>query len=218
MSETVGNVAGRASDRRLLALFLDVAERAALTALYLALAERLVTNYAHSHNIADLLVLASETLVVVLAFIRRTPIDITFRLQDWGLALGGSALPLLLAPASVHALGPAWIGWCLQMVALLGQLASKSFLFRNFGVAPALRGVARRGPYAIVRHPMYASYVFGMSGFFFAFPTAWNAALIVLWIAATIYRILAEERVLMQSPDYRAYAQRVRWRLLPGVY
>lgn len=210
MSETTGNGAARPGDRRALALFLDLAERAALTALYLALVERLVSNYVHSHNLADLLVLASETLVVVLAFIRRTPQDITFRLQDWALALGGSALPLLLAPAAVHALGPAWIGLSLQMFALLAQLACKSFLFRNFGVAPALRGVAMHGPYAIVRHPMYASYVFGMAGFVYAFPTAWNAALVALWIAATTYRVLAEERVLMQSADYRAYAQRDR--------
>jgi protein-S-isoprenylcysteine O-methyltransferase Ste14 len=199
-------------------LFLDVGERAALTALYLALVERLVSNYAHSHNLADLLTLASETLVVLLAFIRRTPQDISFRLQDWGLALGGSALPLFLAPATVQPLGPLWIGWSLQLFALLAQLACKSFLFRNFGVAPALRGVAVRGPYAIVRHPMYASYVFGMAGFVYAFPTWWNAGLVALWIVAQLYRIHAEERVLNQSPDYRAYAARVRWRLVPGLY
>jgi protein-S-isoprenylcysteine O-methyltransferase Ste14 len=201
-----------------LALGLDVFERLALTALYLSLVNRLVTNYAHSHNIADLLVLASETLVVVLVFIRRTPQEITFRLQDWALALGGSALPLLLAPAWVHALGPHWIGWSLQMFALGAQLVCKSFLFRNFGVAPALRGVAAHGPYAIVRHPMYGSYVFGMAGFFYAFPTWWNAGLLALWVVAQLYRIHAEERVLNQSPDYRAYAQRVRWRLIPGIY
>lgn len=217
MSETTNTIAA-ANERRLLMLFLDIAERAALTALYLALVERLVANYAHSHNIADLLILASETLVVVLAFIRRTPQDITFRLQDWALALGGSALPLLLAPAAVQAVGPHWIGWSLQFFALLAQLACKTFLFRNFGVAPALRGVAVRGPYAIVRHPMYASYVFGMLGFVYAFPTWWNAGLVALWVIAQLYRINAEERVLTQSPDYRAYASRVRWRLVPGIY
>lgn len=218
MIETVNTAAAAPNDRRSLTLFLDIGERVALTALYLSLVERLIANYAHSHNIADLLILASETLVVVLAFIRRTPQDITFRLQDWALALGGSALPLLLAPAAVQALGPHWIGWSLQFFALLAQLACKTFLFRNFGVAPALRGVAVRGPYAIVRHPMYASYVFGMIGFVYAFPTAWNAALVALWVIAQIYRIHAEERVLNQSPDYRAYAARVRWRLIPGVY
>lgn len=217
MSETNTAIAAP-SDRRLIALFLDIGERAALTALYLALVERLVANYTHSHNISDLLILTSETLVVVLAFIRRAPRDITFRLQDWALALGGSALPLLLAPAAVHALGPYWIGWSLQFFALLAQLACKSFLFRNFGVAPALRGVAVHGPYAIVRHPMYASYVFGMIGFVYAFPTWWNASLVALWVIAQLYRMQAEERVLTQSPDYRAYAAHVRWRLVPGLY
>ena len=218
MSETTTILAAAPSGRRTLALALDIGERVALTALYLSLVERLVANYAHSRNIADLLILATETLVVVLAFIRRTPRDITFRPQDWGLALGASALPLLLAPASVHALGPQWIGWSLQMIALIGALAAKGFLFRNFGVAPALRGVAVPGPYAIVRHPMYASYVFGMIGFVYAFPTWWNASLVALWMVAQLYRIHAEERVLNQSQDYRAYATRVRWRLIPGLY
>lgn len=207
-----------ARNRKRLALALDVGERIALTALYLSLVERLIGNYLHTHNAADLLVLASETFVVVLAFIRRAPQEITFRLQDWALALAASALPLMLSPAHVSALGPAWIGLTLQSVALAGQLFSKTFLFRNFGVAPALRGVAVHGPYAFVRHPMYASYFVGMAGFLYAFPTWWNGALIALWTAMQIYRIHAEERVLALAASYRDYAARVRWRLIPGVY
>lgn len=227
-----------AQKRKRLALVLDVAERVALTALYLSLVERLVRNYLHTHNLADLLMLASETLVVVLALIRRTPQQITFRLQDWVLALGASALPLMLSPVEigvqiapggsvptvvalatqVHALGPAWVGLTLQSIALGGQLFAKTFLFRNFGVAPALRGVAVHGPYAIVRHPMYAAYFFGMAGFLYAFPTWWNAGIIAVWTVMQVYRIHAEERVLVTAPSYRDYAARVRWRLIPGVY
>lgn len=204
--------------KKRLALVLDVLERVALTALYLSLVERLVRNYMHTHNLADLLVLASETLVVVLAFIRRAPQEITFRVRDWALALGAAALPLMLAPAQVHAVGPAWIGLTLQSIALGGQLFAKTFLFRNFGVAPALRGVAVHGPYAIVRHPMYAAYFFGMAGFLYAFPTWWNAGIIAVWTVMQVYRIHAEERVLVTAPSYRDYAARVRWRLIPGLY
>jgi len=35
---------------------------------------------------------------------------------------------------------------------------------------------------------------------------------------AQILRILAEERLLSQDPEYAAYMTTVRWRLIPGVF
>jgi protein-S-isoprenylcysteine O-methyltransferase Ste14 len=199
-------------------LTLEVGERALVALLYYQLVERLLANFAHTGNIADLLTLASEGLVVALAVIRKPAKEVSLRPQDWLLAFGASFLPLLLAPGHAAALGPAWIGLTLQTTSFFAQLAAKIFLFRNFGIAPALRGVAMRGPYAIVRHPMYAAYFIGQLGFLYAFPTAWNAALLAVWSIAQVLRIFAEERVLSQSPTYRDYLNRVRWRLIPGVF
>lgn len=218
MSDTSEAIESPPRSRRLAMLAVEIGERLVVTALFASLAGRMLANYQHSRNIADLLVLASEGLVVVLVFIRRPALNITFRLQDWVLTFSGSFLPLLLAPASVHSLGPSWIGWSLQTAGFIAQLFCKIFLFRNFGLAPALRGVADRGPYALVRHPMYASYFLSQLGFLYAFPTAWNAGLLALWMIAQILRINIEERVLRAAPLYRAYAARVRWRLIPGVY
>ncbi len=206
------------SPRRIASIGLDLIERVVLIALFYGLAVRLVANYAATHNIANVLALASEGMVVVLALIRRTPQTITFRLDDWALAFGGACATLFLRPVTLASLGPGEIGWALQAVGFLGALWCKAALFRNFGVAPAIRGVEVHGPYAFLRHPMYASYFIAQLGFLYAFPTLWNAAIIAAWTALQVLRINAEERLLKTEPRYQAYAAHVRWRLIPCVF
>jgi protein-S-isoprenylcysteine O-methyltransferase Ste14 len=65
---------------------------------------------------------------------------------------------------------------------------------------------------------MYASYFVGEFGFLWAFPTAHNATILLVWAVAQILRIHAEEALLKQDPLYSAYCATVRWRLIPGVY
>ncbi|MBS0386432.1 MAG: isoprenylcysteine carboxylmethyltransferase family protein [Proteobacteria bacterium] len=204
--------------RRIASLGLDLIERLILIALFYGLATRLVANYVATHNIADLLALASEGMVVVLALIRRTPQAISFRIDDWAIAFGGACATLFLRPVTMAPLGPKEIGWLLQAIGFVGALWCKAALFRNFGVAPAIRGVEVRGPYALLRHPMYASYAIAQLGFLYAFPTLWNVAIIAVWAGLQLLRINAEERMLKTEPRYLAYAAKVRRRLIPWVY
>ncbi|MBI1207768.1 MAG: isoprenylcysteine carboxylmethyltransferase family protein [Azospirillum sp.] len=79
--------------------------------------------------------------------------------------------------------------------------------------------VVSSGPYAYVRHPMYA----GAAIYFLAAPLllgSWlGLALAPLMMAVLIIRIPQEERVLRQGlAGYDAYAERVRCRLVPGVW
>ena len=206
------------SPRRIASIGLDIIERVILIALFYGLAVRLVANYAATHNIANILALGSEGMVVVLALIRRTPQTITFRIDDWALAFGGACATLFLRPTTHASFGPNEIGWTLQAIGFLGAVWCKAALFRNFGVAPAIRGVEVRGPYAFLRHPMYASYFIAQLGFLYAFPTPWNAAIIGTWTAIQVLRINAEERLLTTDARYQTYAAQVRWRLFPHVY
>ena len=206
------------SPRRIASIGLDLIERAILIALFYSLALRLVANYAATHNIANLLALTSEGMVVVLALIRRTPQTITFRIDDWALAFGGACATLFLRPATTASLGPGEIGWALQTLGFVAAFWCKAALFRNFGVAPAIRGVEVRGPYGFVRHPMYASYFIAQLGFLYAFPTLWNAAIIATWAIIQVLRVNAEERLLRTDARYQAYVAQVRWRLIPGLY
>jgi protein-S-isoprenylcysteine O-methyltransferase Ste14 len=205
------------SDRRLVAV-LDFLERALVAGFYSVLTCRLVEHYLATRNPSDLFALASETLVVALILIRCPAREISVKFSDWALALGATCAGMLLRPASGIAMTPEGVVLALQAVGLTGQIWCKASLFRNFGVAPALRGVATKGPYALLRHPMYASYFVAQLGYFLAFPTTRNAIVLGVWSVAQILRIQAEEVVLTRDAGYRVYAEQVRWRLVPGIY
>jgi protein-S-isoprenylcysteine O-methyltransferase Ste14 len=91
-------------------------------------------------------------------------------------------------------------------------------LGKRFGVRPALRGLVTRGPYRVVRHPLYLSYVIAHIGFNLQ---VWNVATLLLALlgwAAMVCRIRAEERVLSGGPGWPAYVGLVRYRLVPGLW
>jgi protein-S-isoprenylcysteine O-methyltransferase Ste14 len=87
-----------------------------------------------------------------------------------------------------------------------------------FGLRPALRGLATRGPYGLVRHPLYLAYVISDIGYYL---DEWNFGIVLIgafgW-ASLAYRIVAEERVLSRHAQWRTYVNSVPYRLLPGVW
>ena len=97
---------------------------------------------------------------------------------------------------------------------IVGKLA----LGRSFGIAPANRGVVMRGPYVLVRHPIYAGYLLTHVAFLVAHPTPWNVAVILVADGALVVRALIEERVLSADEEYQSYCRRVGWHLVPGVF
>jgi len=91
-------------------------------------------------------------------------------------------------------------------------------LGRRFGIRPALRGLSVHGPYRVVRHPMYASYVLSDIGYNLQECNLGTAALVIIGWMAMIYRIQGEERVMAHHPEWTAYTDAVRYRLLPGIW
>jgi protein-S-isoprenylcysteine O-methyltransferase Ste14 len=79
--------------------------------------------------------------------------------------------------------------------------------------------VIASGPYRFVRHPAYAVGPFLVVGTGLALGS-WLAALIGLILVIPILRRTAEEdRILREQLEgYAAYAQKVRYRLFPGVW
>ncbi len=79
--------------------------------------------------------------------------------------------------------------------------------------------VITTGPYAYVRHPGYASSPFLFIGGGLVLGS-WTAALIGLFlIVPLVIRTAREDRILHGQLDgYAAYAQKVRYRLIPGVW
>jgi protein-S-isoprenylcysteine O-methyltransferase Ste14 len=174
--------------------------------------------YLRTHRPIGVLFFAEQMVVVVAYLVRRPARVITLRFADWLYAFGGTFVPVLLRPDGAH---PQWgLQWGLVMQFCGVVLCLWSFLFlgRSFGFAAADRGLVQRGPYRIVRHPIYASYVLLQTGYLMQSLSVRNAVVVVLALACNLGRIRAEERVLEANPAHAAYRERVRWRLLPGVY
>jgi protein-S-isoprenylcysteine O-methyltransferase Ste14 len=79
--------------------------------------------------------------------------------------------------------------------------------------------VVSTGPYAVVRHPMYV----GVSLMYIASPLAlgsyWAVIPSLLIVPILVARIRSEERLLgRELMGYKEYAQRTRYRLVPGVW
>ena len=162
------------------------------------------------------LLLFSEGLALVFVLLRKKTDDISMRARDWGVALVGSAGPLFVgaggAPIAFN------VGLVLLFLGIFIHIGAKLSLNFSFGIVAANRGVKTKGLYALVRHPMYLGYMITHMGYLLAAPSWRNLVVYgVVWTAFAL-RIQAEERVLMADPAYAAFAQKTRWRLVPGVF
>jgi protein-S-isoprenylcysteine O-methyltransferase Ste14 len=79
--------------------------------------------------------------------------------------------------------------------------------------------VISTGPYAKVRHPMYAGGSLLFIGTPLALGSYWGLLAFVATLPALVWRLLDEERFLAKNlPGYIDYCARVRWRLIPGIF
>jgi protein-S-isoprenylcysteine O-methyltransferase Ste14 len=166
--------------------------------------------------LAIILLLLSEGAVVILLLFRRPTADISVKIQDWIIAAAGTWLPLMVIKGGEPILGS--LGPLLMALGLVTQVAAKLTLLRSFGLVAANRGVKSNGMYAFVRHPMYAGYILTHIGYLLASPSLWNVGVYVAVWAFLIARMVAEENILGADPEYREYTQRVRHRIVPGIF
>jgi protein-S-isoprenylcysteine O-methyltransferase Ste14 len=172
-------------------------------------------------TITDWIYVLQHLLVLVVAITRRAP-----ERQDRTL-LSNASIVVVYAYPYGQLMYLRWVpgdeawpqgGFYMVAAAACLSLASLLSLGRLFGVRPALRGLATRGPYRLIRHPMYLAYMLADFGYNLQ-EWNWGTALMVLvgWVAL-LYRISAEERILAHDPRWAAYAARVRSRLMPGLW
>lgn len=140
---------------------------------------------------------------------------------------------LFMLPGFDHRLGwsrgwlgaePAWFEIFSLAMALGAEFAMAWVIWINHYAARTIRveqgqTVITSGPYRVVRHPMYAV---SLVMFIFA-PLALGSyvALPAFALLLPIYvlRILNEEKVLRAGlPGYTEYCEKMRWRILPGVW
>lgn len=119
---------------------------------------------------------------------------------------------------------PAAMAWVGNALVVGSNLAIFLVLRANSYAAATIRvetgqPVISTGPYAIVRHPMYAAATIMFLETPFAlgsYRALWPAVLVV---AAMMVRLLDEEKVLSaELPGYDEYRRKVRWRIFPFVW
>jgi protein-S-isoprenylcysteine O-methyltransferase Ste14 len=174
--------------------------------------------YLRTHRPIGFLFFAEQMVVVVLYLLRRPARVVTREFGAWLVAFGGTFVPVLLRPDGAH---PPWglqWGLVLQSCGVVICLWSLVVLGRSFGFAAADRGLVQRGPYRLVRHPVYASYVLLQTGYLLQSISLRNLVVVLVAMACTVGRIHAEEGVLATNAAHAAYRRRVPWRMLPRIW
>lgn len=119
---------------------------------------------------------------------------------------------------------PAWLvvaGLILFVAGYLGFVAvlrANAYLSRVVEVQEGQK-VIDSGPYAIVRHPMYASALAIYFGSSLALGSYWALIPAAAIVPFLVVRILDEERLLRRElPGYEEYCAKRKWRLIPGIW
>lgn len=108
----------------------------------------------------------------------------------------------------------------LSIIPIAGAMATNPFLEATVRIQTD-RGhkVITTGPYRVVRHPMYLGAVLQFLGAPLVLGSVWAGVPAGVAIVMFVVRTAFEDRTLRNElPGYEEYAQRTRWRLLPGVW
>lgn len=124
---------------------------------------------------------------------------------------GWSAVPL-----SVVLMGNLLVAVGFYFIALVYR--ENTFTSATIEVATGQK-VVSTGPYAIVRHPMYASALLYLLGTPLALGSYWGFLPLVVMMPFLIWRLLDEEQLLARDlRGYTEYQARVPYRLVPFVW
>jgi protein-S-isoprenylcysteine O-methyltransferase Ste14 len=121
---------------------------------------------------------------------------------------------------------PVWAQAVGAVAILISQYVFWLVFRANSYAAPVVKiqeerghAVATGGPYAIVRHPMYAGAIPFLLGTPLLLGSWYGVALAPAFVVGFGVRAVLEERMLKaQFPDYVDYAARVRYRFVPLVW
>ena len=145
------------------------------------------------------------------------PLSLLVMLSQWVIAgldarFDWSQLPLTVAVAG-------GVGYAAALFIVLWAMLSNPF-YSSVVRVQTDRGQTpiSSGPYAIVRHPGYAASMLAFLCGGLAFGSGLAMIPIAIFITLFVRRTLLEDRHLQANlPGYSEYAQRVRYRLIPGV-
>ena len=193
-----------------------------------------------------LLCFFAPTTVIVVWLYRHDPGLLTERMtaqakgtrggeKRWDLVFQAVANLLFIGWFALMGLDAVRFGWSnvptwLQAVGALLVVGSFWLFFAVFRansfLSPVVRVQGERGqtvvdtgPYAVVRHPMYAAVIPFALGTSLLLGSWWGLVPALALLLVMAWRAVQEERTLRaELPGYAEYAARVRYRLIPGVW
>ena len=144
------------------------------------------------------------------------------------MVVSGGFIALLLIPALDYRFGWSRVPLIVVLVGDLLVAIGFSFIFRVFpentytsATVEVTKGqsVITTGPYAIVRHPIYASALLYLIGTPIALGSYWVLSALAPMLPFLIWRLLDEEHLLANElPGYTVYQKEVRFRIVPGIW
>ncbi|HEX6987724.1 MAG TPA: methyltransferase [Planctomycetaceae bacterium] len=209
-----GNVDG--SGHRTARLLFEVGGNVVLSLFFLQFLVIHGRNFLADHRLSTLLLVAKVGTDVLFYLIRRVPKEVSLSPYDWAIGLMGTFMVAFFRPDAHGSDGLLAQG--LQLLGLGMQVAAMLSLNTSIGITAANRGVKTGGMYRLVRHPLYLSYIVAYGGYLLSHFTPQNAMVYAAAVLLWVLRLVAEERLLSKDPQYAAFRQRVRWRLIPYVF
>lgn len=158
--------------------------------------------------------------LVVMFTVRDTPQRAALGLYPRFVAVVGSFLSAGFLLLPLQELSRAlYLASLLLIIAGTGfAIYAALFLGRSISILPEARRLVTRGPYALVRHPLYLGEIVALAGIALQYFSPWALLLLGLVWAFQLQRIKYEELVLSQMfPEYGDYRARTA-RLVPGVH
>lgn len=121
---------------------------------------------------------------------------------------------------------PVWMNLAGAALVIAGFAGIMRVFRENSFAAPVVRVQSERkqhvintGPYAVVRHPMYAMSLLYLFGAPLLLGSWLGLAVVPLFLAGLMPRAVMEERTLVSDlAGYAEYRARVRFRLIPGIW
>jgi isoprenylcysteine carboxyl methyltransferase (ICMT) family protein YpbQ len=118
---------------------------------------------------------------------------------------------LWLAASFVFAIGWGLMTWC----CVVNPFLEKTVRIQTDNE----HCVVQTGPYAFVRHPFYVGNIAVMLATPVMLASIWTHIPCIALVVVLFVRTALEDRTLQaELPGYREYAERVRYRLIPGVF
>jgi protein-S-isoprenylcysteine O-methyltransferase Ste14 len=119
-------------------------------------------------------------------------------------------------PASISLLGD--VLFVLSYLAIMRVFKENTFAASTITVEPGQQ-VISTGPYAHVRHPMYAAGVLLLAASPLSLGSWWGLIVFIPLLPVLIWRLLDEEEFLRKNlVGYADYCQRIKSRLIPSVW